>query len=48
VPPPCLLLFGPPRLTLADGTTALLPRERRHQLVAWLALKGGWVGRAEG
>jgi predicted ATPase len=47
VPPPRLLLFGPPRLALADGTTALLPRERRHQLLAWLALKGGWAGRAE-
>jgi DNA-binding SARP family transcriptional activator len=47
VPPPRLLLLGPPRLALADGTTALLPPERRHQVIAWLALTRSWAGRPE-
>jgi predicted ATPase/DNA-binding SARP family transcriptional activator len=47
VPPPRLLLFGPPRLAGAGGADELLPKERRHQLVAWLALKRTWVGRPE-
>jgi DNA-binding SARP family transcriptional activator len=37
-----LVLFGAPAI---DGTA--LPFERRSQLLAFLALKRGWVGRAE-
>jgi predicted ATPase/DNA-binding SARP family transcriptional activator len=39
-------LFGAPAL-VADGATHALPFERRHQLVAFLALKRAWVARAE-
>ena len=39
-------LFGAPAL-VADGETHALPLERRHQLVAFLALKRTWVARAE-
>lgn len=46
-----LRLLGPPQITVdADADHAesrALPNERRTQLVAWLALKRGWVGRPE-
>ena len=41
-----LQLFGAPAL-VADGAAAALPFERRSQLLAYLALKRAWVGRAE-
>ncbi|MBC5764376.1 ATP-binding protein [Ramlibacter albus] len=41
-----LHLFGRPRVDV-DGAAADLPLERRHQLLAWLALKRGWVARSE-
>jgi predicted ATPase/DNA-binding SARP family transcriptional activator/Tfp pilus assembly protein PilF len=41
-----LHLFGPPRIVL-DGAESALPLERRHQLLVLLALRRGWVGRAE-
>jgi predicted ATPase/DNA-binding SARP family transcriptional activator/Tfp pilus assembly protein PilF len=41
-----LQLFGTPRIE-RDGRATALPFERRSQLVALLALRGGWVGRAE-
>ena len=41
-----LALFGPPTIEREGGALAL-PFERRGQLVAYLALKGGWVPRAE-
>ena len=41
-----LLLFGSP--TMVDGGESFaLPFERRAALVALLALRGSWVGRAE-
>ncbi len=43
---PCLVLFGTPTLEL-EGISDVLPFERRHQLAALLALKRGWVTRAE-
>jgi predicted ATPase/DNA-binding SARP family transcriptional activator/Tfp pilus assembly protein PilF len=43
---PPLTLFGVPAV-VADGATTALPFERRGQLVAYLAMKRGWVGRAE-
>jgi len=46
--PVTLHLFGAPTLDLGDGTPPVaLPFERRSQLVALLALKRTWVGRAE-
>jgi predicted ATPase/DNA-binding SARP family transcriptional activator len=44
--PPRLTLFGPPSLEIGGRVYPLSP-ERRHQLVALLALKRAWVGRAE-
>jgi predicted ATPase/DNA-binding SARP family transcriptional activator/Tfp pilus assembly protein PilF len=44
--PPRLLLLGAPAFA-RDGATSALPFERRSQLVAFLALKRAWVGRAE-
>ena len=41
-----LALFGSPSIAI-DGRTAALPFERRGQLVAYLAMKRGWIGRAE-
>lgn len=41
-----LLLFGPPAVATAHDVTALAA-ERRSQLLAFLALGGGWVARAE-
>jgi predicted ATPase/DNA-binding SARP family transcriptional activator len=41
-----LVLFGSPALQL-DGESIALPFERRNQLLAFLALKRSWVGRAE-
>lgn len=41
-----LQLFGPPRIVF-DGVESALPAERRHQLLALLALRRRWVGRAE-
>jgi len=57
-PPPLRLrLFGAPRFDAGDAPGVEpatpdamargLPNERRSQLVAWLALKRTWVGRAE-
>jgi predicted ATPase/DNA-binding SARP family transcriptional activator/Tfp pilus assembly protein PilF len=43
---PSLTLFGAPAVE-SEGQTAALPFERRGQLVAYLAMKHGWVGRAE-
>jgi len=43
---PPLTLFGAPAVPV-DGASAALPFERRGQLVAYLAMKRGWVGRAE-
>lgn len=43
---PRLLLFGVPTL-VHDGQAQALAVERRSQLLLLLALKGGWVGRAE-
>lgn len=44
--PTRLKLFGPPRIE--QGSESLvLPFERRNQLLAYLALKRSWVGRAE-
>jgi predicted ATPase/DNA-binding SARP family transcriptional activator len=43
---PALTLFGSPTVAV-DGASAALPFERRGQLVAYLAMKRGWVGRAE-
>jgi predicted ATPase/DNA-binding SARP family transcriptional activator len=41
-----LRLFGPP--AIADGREGFaLPFERRGQLIAFLALRRGWVGRAD-
>ncbi len=39
-------LFGPPALQ-RGGLRITLPCERRTQLLAWLALRGDWVPRAE-
>jgi predicted ATPase/DNA-binding SARP family transcriptional activator len=41
---PNLLLFGAPRLATASGPVAFAA-ERRFQLLAYLALDGGWVER---
>jgi DNA-binding SARP family transcriptional activator len=41
-----LALLGPPTIEREGGALAL-PFERRGQLVAYLALKGGWFPRAE-
>ncbi|WP_395701528.1 ATP-binding protein [Aquabacterium sp.] len=41
-----LHLFGAPSLVI-DGSAETLPFERRHQLLACLALRGGWVPRSE-
>lgn len=41
-----LLLFGPPAVATGHDMTALAA-ERRSQLLAFLALGGGWVARAE-
>src|SRR5580765_2001595 len=41
-----LHLFGSPTIDL-DGGPMALPFERRSQLLVYLALKRGWVGRAE-
>ena len=41
-----LVLFGSPTLEVG-GEYIALPFERRHQLLAFLALKRSWVGRAE-
>ena len=41
-----LTLFGAPAVA-TEGETTALPFERRGQLVAYLAMKPGWVGRAE-
>ena len=41
-----LLLFGSPTVEYA-GESVALPFERRNQLLAFLALKRTWVGRAE-
>ncbi len=41
-----LSLFGSPEITYG-GKSSVLPFERRTQLVAFLALRGSWVGRAE-
>jgi predicted ATPase/DNA-binding SARP family transcriptional activator len=41
-----LLLLGPPA-TVIDGAEQALPFERRHQLLLLLALRDGWVPRAE-
>jgi DNA-binding SARP family transcriptional activator len=44
--PARLHLFGSPTMAL-DGAPLALPFERRSQLLVYLALKRGWVGRAE-
>ena len=44
--PPRLHLFGSPTLAI-DGEPTALPFERRSQVLVYLALKRGWVGRAE-
>lgn len=44
--PARLLLLGPPSLDL-DGAVEQLPFDRRHQLLAALALRAGWVPRSE-
>lgn len=44
--PPRLLLLGSPAVEL-DGGSSAVPFERRTQLLAFLALKRAWVGRAE-
>ena len=44
--PARLLLFGTPKLE-RDGRVQALPFERRGQLIAFLALRRAWVGRAE-
>jgi predicted ATPase/DNA-binding SARP family transcriptional activator len=41
-----LRLFGAPALE-SDGHVSMLPFERRTQLMAYLALKRGWIARAE-
>ena len=41
-----LLLFGSPTVEYG-GQSLALPFERRNQLLAFLALKRAWVGRAE-
>ncbi|MEZ0309724.1 MAG: tetratricopeptide repeat protein [Ramlibacter sp.] len=41
-----LHLFGRPRIT-CDGQSHDLPFERRNQVLAYLTLKRGWVGREE-
>lgn len=41
-----LRLFGAPTMEV-DGVAHALPFERRHQLVAFLALRRDWAGRAE-
>jgi len=43
---PVLRLFGAPTVELG-GASIALPFERRTQLAAWLALRGGWVNREE-
>lgn len=43
---PFLRLFGAPTVEFG-GASIALPFERRTQLAAWLALRGGWVNRAE-
>src|SRR4029453_8778724 len=45
-PSPPLTLFGAPAVASEAGSAAL-PFERRGQLVAYLAMKRAWVGRAE-
>ena len=48
-----LQLFGAPQIDtdidtdIGDGTPLALPFERRHQVLVFLTLKGGWVPRAE-
>src|SRR5438552_14780490 len=41
-----LRLFGRPAIDV-DGRLSMLPFERRSQLLALLALRRSWVGRAE-
>ena len=41
-----LHLFGRPRV-VSGGSTFDLAFERRHQLLVYLARKGGWIGRGE-
>ena len=41
-----LHLFGRPRID-CDDRSFDLPSERRHQLLAYLASRGGWIGRAQ-
>src|SRR3954470_6649260 len=41
-----LVLFGAPTIE-RDAAALALPFERRSQLIAYLALKRSWVGRAE-
>ncbi len=41
-----LLLFGSPTI-VEDGKSTALAFERRTQLIVYLALKRGWIGRAE-
>lgn len=43
---PRLHLFGPP-LLVQGGATQALPFDRRHQLLAYLALRRAWVPRRE-
>lgn len=42
-----LQLFGPPQIDHGGGAPFALPFERRHQVFVFLALKSGWVMRAE-
>jgi predicted ATPase len=42
-----LHLLGTPRVQVDAGAASALPFERRSQIVALLALRGGWVARAE-
>lgn len=41
-----LQLFGTPQIAI-DGQAQALPFERRHQMLAFLALRTGWVPRSE-
>src|SRR6187402_3209244 len=45
--PTRLQLFGAPTLEHEGGPPLALPFERRSQLLVLLALRRGWVGRAE-
>ena len=42
-----LQLFGNPQIDHGDGVPFVLPFERRYQVLVFLALKSGWVVRAE-